>query len=61
MYFAHKGQGEEGVHHATIISYSDSGCIKYAAHTVSQFDENLINGIHLDNDDVFIIRMHNSN
>lgn len=61
MYFAHKGQGDEGVHHATIISYVDSGCIKYAAHTVSQFDENLINGIHLDNDDVFIIRMHNSN
>jgi len=60
MYFAHKGQGEDGVHHATMISYADLNCIKYTAHTDPQFDEDLRNN-HLEDDDVFIIRMKNKN
>lgn len=57
---------ESGVYHATMISYADLNCIKYTAHTKSKFDEDLTNKDkeghdHLYSEDVFIIRMHNSN
>ncbi|MDO4556891.1 MAG: DUF1906 domain-containing protein [Lachnospiraceae bacterium] len=61
MYFAHKGKGEDGVHHATMISYADLSCIKYTAHTSPKFDEDVTNSDYIDKDDMFIIRMHESN
>lgn len=55
LYFSHKGQGEDGVHHASMISYTDGNCIEFTAHTDSQFNENIAG--HLDIDDIYIIRI----
>lgn len=54
---------ESGVHHAIMISYAD---LNYTAHTDPRLDEDLTNKDkeghdHLYSEDVFIIRMHNSN
>ena len=55
LYFSHKGEGEDGVHHASMISYTDGNCIEYTAHTDPQFNENIAG--HLDIDDIYIIRI----
>ncbi len=59
MFFAYKGEGEGGVHHAAMISYADLNCIKYTSHTDPQFDKDLSG--HLTKNNVFIIRLHDSN